>query len=158
MELQPLDILLHIINIVILYVLLRVILFNPVSRFLRKRTENIQKQFADAEQEKTDALKLKESYEQRMQHVDEETTARMQEALSKADNDAADLLKETRRQADQMISDAGKVAEQNRVESVRALQQQITDLSVTLAGEILKREITEADNRQLIDDFFAQVR
>jgi F-type H+-transporting ATPase subunit b len=48
MELTPLDILYHVINIVILYVLLRFILYKPVRKFMAARADRIQKQLEDA--------------------------------------------------------------------------------------------------------------
>ena len=50
MELYPLDILIHIVNIVVTYVLLRVLLYKPVRRFMDERAEKIAGQMEHAKE------------------------------------------------------------------------------------------------------------
>jgi len=158
MEIQPLNIVLHIINIFVTFILLRLILYKPVSKLLHDRSASISKLISDAETEKADAQKLKAEYETHMQQVQQDASSILTQANQKANTDAAGILKNANRQAGEIIEESRKLAESNRLETINGLQQQITDLSVSLASEILKREISETDNQHVIDDFFAQVR
>ena len=49
MEIYPLDIVIHTINIVIFYLILRLLLFKPIRKFMSQREQRIQSQMDEAE-------------------------------------------------------------------------------------------------------------
>ena len=41
MEIYPIDIAIHLVNIAILYIILRVLVWNPVSSFMKQRSDRV---------------------------------------------------------------------------------------------------------------------
>ncbi len=158
MDIQPLDIVIHIINIVVLYLLLRVILYNPVSKFLHARADGIQQQLDDAKAAGEQADALRASYEGRMQAVEADAQQLLLDETQKANITAADILKNAKTQADQIVREGRERAETERGEALQSLKGQITDLSLALASEVLAREVTAEDNQKTIDAFFEKAR
>ncbi len=156
MGINPLDILIHIINIVVLYVLLRALLYKPVSRFLSQRTKNIQQQFEDAEQAKQEAEGLRASYEQRVNEANDEAQRILREGNLTATTSAAEILDSARRQASELLDEAREKATEERKEAMNDLEQQIADMAISLASQILQREVSEEDNHKVIETFFEQ--
>ena len=72
MDINFLDVLLHIANIVILYVLLRFILYKPIQKFMKARSERIQNQMDDAENAKRAIMEEKELYNKRISEIEED--------------------------------------------------------------------------------------
>lgn len=156
MELNPLDIAIHIVNIVVLYVLLRMLLYKPVSKFMAARTARIEKQQADAAAALEEANKQKDSYDALLQNAGAEAQKQLLESNRQANEQAAGILAAAKGDAQQLLQEARtKAAEERRV-AIESLEGKITDMAIGLAGEILQREVNEEDNRKVIDSFFEQ--
>jgi len=156
MDIQPLDIVIYIINIVVLFLLLRVILYKPVSKFLHARTERIQKQLDDAAAERGEADALKASYEEKLSEAKKDAQQLLLTETQKANSAAAEIINSAHGQAEQLLSDARERAEEERQDAITRLEQQIADMAIALAGEILQREVSKEDNEKVIDSFFSR--
>jgi F-type H+-transporting ATPase subunit b len=92
------------------------------------------------------------------------------EALSKAWQEAQELLSEAQRGAEQVLADARNHARaegDTLIERARAeiqaerqrafeeLRQQVADLAVAAAGQIVSRSLDDAGHRQLVEQFLA---
>ena len=75
MELYPLDIVIHIINIAVLYFLLRMPLYRPISNYLQARSARIEGELAKAQQTLEQAEQTKQQLDQRLAAAEEEARA-----------------------------------------------------------------------------------
>lgn len=148
------DLLINVINIVILFIAARALLYKPVKKYLDARAEKLRRTQEEAAQELEQAQKKKENYTALMadtaairtnavHEAQQKAAAKAQTILDKADADAEALLEETRAQA---AHERAKLIEESRAE--------LGALAVELSGKILAREVTDADNRRIIDGFF----
>lgn len=158
MEIQPIDLVINIINIVVLYVLLRVILYKPVSKFLRARTEGIEKQLDDAKRTQAEADSLRDNYQARIESAAQDAQSLLHEKTQEANAAAAEIIKNAKAQAEDIVRAGRERAAAERGEALDALKGQITDLALALASEVLAREISAEDNQKTIADFFAKAR
>jgi len=156
MDLNPTDIVIHIINIFVLYILLRLVLYKPINKFLRARAQGIEKNLSDAEHARTEAEEYKASYEAHVQNAEKEAHEAALVTAQKADLSAAETIDAAKRDAEKILAETREQAQTERKESIDALKGQIADMSIELASEILGREVSEADNRGTIDAFFAE--
>lgn len=156
MQINPLDIAIHLINIVVLYALLRLLLYKPVSKFMAGRTARIEKQLADAAQAQADAAQKKDSYDALLHNADSEAQKKLLESNRQANEQAAGILATAKDHAEELMQEARSKAAEERHASIRALEGQITDMAITLAGQILQREVNEEDNHKVIESFFEQ--
>ena len=76
-----------VINLLIIYFILSKFLFKPVKNILAKRQEEIDKQYAEAEEAKTQAGALRQQYEACVKGIDEEKAAAVSKAREKADEE-----------------------------------------------------------------------
>lgn len=157
MDIQPLDIVIHMINIVVLYALLRVVLYRPVLQYLRGRSEAVQSELAMAEKVKAEANQLKQSYDARMKEAEAEARKILVEGNQKANDSATSIVESAQRQADELIEKAHENALAERKDMIASFEHQITDMAVSLAGEILKREVKQEDNSKVIETFFNEL-
>lgn len=155
-DLQPSDILIHIINILVLFVLLRAILFKPVSRFLLARSERIAEQLADAEAKQAESAAMKAEYEKYIASSEAEGRGIIRESQVKASQEATVIIKEARGEAEKIIADAHEKIVNEKALAVAAARTEITFMATEIAARILKREVSAADNQVVADDFFHQ--
>ncbi len=154
MDIQPLDIAIHIVNIVVLYVLLRVILYNPVQKFMEQRSSAIAKKIADADAAKADAEKLQSEFSARLKNADQEVQQKLIDGTKAASEQADAMLTSAKAQSEQMLQKAQEQVQQQRRDAIAQLQPQISEMAVSLAGQILKREVNAGDNQKVIESFF----
>ncbi len=157
MELNFVDVLIHIVNILVLYVLLRALVYKPVRKFMQARTERIEKQLTDAKAAEQKAAEEKASYDQLLAQADDQVQQRIREGNQRAGESASEILESASKQAEELLREAKEKAKTERKEAVAALEPEIAGMAVSLAEQILQREISEEDNRQVIDTFFEKV-
>ena len=63
MDINPVDILIHIINILVLFVLLRLLIYKPVKKFMDERSQRIQKEMDHASEISAQAEELHAQYQ-----------------------------------------------------------------------------------------------
>lgn len=155
MGINPLDIVIHIINIIVLFVILRALLYKPVYKFMQARAERIQAALDAAEQDKQAAEALKQQYDDALQSAQAEADKQAAQIIQKANGEASDMVTAAQHEAEQLAAEAAKKAEESRKKALAAAKEDVKDLSLAMAEKILAREVTEADNRKIIDTFFA---
>ncbi len=156
MALSPLNILMHIINIVVLYLLLRVLLYKPIRKFLDKREQKIRTQLEDAEETSKKAQALLEQYQAQLAEAEEQAKQITQEGTARAQQAASKLNADAKQQAEEILAAARAKEQEEQKRAVREMRAQIANMSVDLAAQILKREVRQEDNRTLIDAFFQE--
>lgn len=140
-------------NLLILYLLLRKFLYEPVRKTLAQRRAAIDAQYADADSARNDALKSKSEYEQRLSSAKTEAEAIRARALSEADRRSEKLLAEAKDKADVIVRHAEEEARLEREKTKDDVRREIAEVSTQLAEKLIGRELGEKDHRELIDSF-----
>ncbi|MGI6175754.1 MAG: F0F1 ATP synthase subunit B [Christensenellales bacterium] len=157
MDIQPLDIVIHIINIIVLYVLLRLLIYKPVRKYMLERSARIDNQMQEAGKAQQDAQTAKRQYQERLNAAQQDADETIRQSAQKAAQNADEIIKGAKMQADAILRDAHSRAEQDRLHTIKEMKEQITELSVDIAGKILRREVALSDNRALVEEFFDEV-
>jgi len=156
MEIHALDIIYHIINIGVLFVILRLLLYKPVSKFMLARTARIDAQLQHASELQTEMEDAKASYEELLHNADIEAREHLLERGQQANIQAEAILEKARVEAESIVREAQEKAREEEHAAVLTLRGQITEIAISLAEQILQREVQELDNRKVIEMFFEQ--
>ncbi len=154
MDINPIDIVIHIINIIILFVILRTLVYKPVSKFMRERTASVNGQLEDAANKEAEAEKLLEQYNSQISTAEDDAKAKVLEITSKANKEADDIIGKANTMAIEIIEHANQKAQDEYDKKMNDLSEDITDVAVNMAKQILQREVRAEDNQKIIDDFF----
>jgi F-type H+-transporting ATPase subunit b len=157
-ELYPLDILIHIINIIVLFLLLRLILFKPVSRFLSERSERINNQLTEAETRLGEAEALKQEYQKSLDSAVEEGHDIVRDSKTRATQEAQLILSGAKAQTDKLFAEAQERIAKEKDRALEQMNHEVAQLSVDIAARILRREVSGADNVALAEEFFHEMR
>ena len=156
MNIHPLDIVIHILNILVLYFLLRLILYKPVKAFMDKRTASVEANLKSAKFAKVEADELKSELDAKLKGADDVVEQRLLDGTAKAGEAAEAIVEQAHTQSAEILDKARKQAQDERAQMVSTLQNQISDMAVGLAKEILRREVSKEDNAKVISDFFSK--
>ncbi len=148
------DLIINIINIVILFIVTKKLLYKPVKKYLDARKAKVAASFAEAEKIKADALAQKAEYDAVIADADAKVKAALDAAQAKAREEAEKIIASAKAEADGLLKDSRETAEAERRLLLKAEKSDIVDAAIDISGRILCREVTDADNRAIIDSFF----
>ncbi|MCL2627802.1 MAG: F0F1 ATP synthase subunit B [Oscillospiraceae bacterium] len=154
MELHPVDVIISIINIAVLFILLRLILWKPVISFLNKRSERVRQEMDDAAKSREDAQALHSEYVKKLGELQNEGAEIVRKSQLKANENSEKILKDARLEVSEMMRDAHARIEIDKKQALEEAHVEVTQLATEMASRILQREVKEADNTHVVDDFF----
>lgn len=148
-----LQILLHMLNFVILAGGLTFLLFKPVNKFLDQRRE----QFASAEEKNRESAeeneRLRSSYEEKLRCAEAEIAERKKSAEKECADISARYLKEAKEKAAAIISTAEHEAEERKEHILESAQTEIGELVVSAAQRLLNDTSSAQRDSALYDEF-----
>ena len=139
-------------NLVILFLILKKFLFEPVKKIKAKRENEIESQYLKAEKVNQEADELKAGWEEKIAAADQKADEIINEAVERANSRNEVMLYESREKADQIIRKAKADIERDRREARETIKKEIVDVSQAISEQIIGREINMEDHRDLIDN------
>ena len=152
--LNPLDIVIHIINIVVIFLLLRLLIYKPVRKFMANREEKISKQLEDAQAARQEAEQMQVQCSAQLNDAKEQASQVVRNGEEQAAKAADAILEDARKEASAILENARKQAEEDRRRTLASMQEEIANLAAEMAERILRREVRLEDNRTIVEDFF----
>ena len=149
--------LISLLNLLLLFLIIKKFLFKPVKSILAKRQEALDEQYAKADLAQAEADASKKAWEEKLSGADAEADAILQNATENAKNRGAKIVEDAKEQADSIIRVAKTEAELERRRATEAIKHEIVEVSEALAEKMLEREINTEDHRELIDSFIEKI-
>lgn len=147
----------NIINILILYLLMKKFLFGPINKIMEKRKKSIEDSLATAEDKNNEALKLKKQYEDHLANAEEQAAIIINEAKEKALVEHNKQIQQTKEEIAKMIEEANKSIELERKKATIEIQADITQIALAAASKVIKKNVDDSINTHLINDFLHEV-
>ena len=151
------QILISLANLVLLFLILKKFLFKPVQKVLDQRQQELDTQYAAAENAEKQANENRVLWEEKLSQADAQANAILQNASDNAKFRGERLVAEAREQADNIIRVAKNEAELERKKATEGIKREIVEVSGALTEKMLEREINTEDHRALIDSFIEKI-
>ena len=150
-------ILISLANLLIIFLILKKLLWKPVQKVMEERKAMVDKQFADAAEAEAKANEDKALWEEKLATADEEAHERIQRADETARRHGERVVAEAKEKAQGIIRQAEAEAQLERQKATASIRDEIADVSAELAQKMLEREITADDHRAMIASFLDEV-
>lgn len=147
------QILISLLNLLILFLLLKKFLYKPVKKAMLKRKQEIDSQYDKAQSAKDDAEKDKLLWQQKLESANSEAENLIKNASFNADKHTEKVLADAKDRADAIIRQAKSEAELEKKKATADIKKEIIEVSSELAQKMLSREINTDDHKELIDSF-----
>ena len=138
-------------NLVILFLILKKLLFKPVKKIVDQRQKEIESEYKKAEKTQAEADAIKAEWEGKMATAEAEADKIISDAVERADSRNEVMLYESREKADQIIRKAKADIERERKDARETIKKEIVDVSPIRCQYRIGREINMDDHRYLID-------
>ena len=145
------------VNLLILYVFLKKLLFVPMKNMIDSRQQEIDDMYSDAESAKDGAHKLKSEYEEKLTRANEESEEILKNALRRAQLKEEEILKGANEEASRVLE---RAEEQIALEKKRALNEvkdEVSAMAIGIASAVIERDVSESEHRELINDFINNI-
>ncbi len=147
------QVLLHMLNLVILVGGLTLILYRPVTKFLEERRRGIEEEERRCAEERASAEALREEYERKCREADEVIEERAREAERVMAERAGKYMDAARARADEILKSAEEEAESRKAHILEAAQTEIGELVITAAQKLINENASPEGDRALYDEF-----
>lgn len=144
------------INIILLFLLLRIFLFKPINKVMDERNQKIQNDIDAAKKAKEEAEELKRQYNDTLKTAKDKAHGIVSEAVECAEDERKAILQKAEDEAQDIFKKTSKTIEIERKRSVQEAQTQIADLAIAAASKILGENVDDEANRKLVDYFLAE--
>jgi F-type H+-transporting ATPase subunit b len=136
-----------IVNITVLFFVLRAFLFKPVTKFMEDRTKKVQDSLDEAEKERAKAKGLLNQYEDQLRRIEEDATEIIRVARETAQAEADRIVAGGKAQAGRLLEKGRRQLEAERRSAMAVFQADAAALVLGASGKLIRRELTGADNR-----------
>ena len=151
------NILISLLNLLILFLILKKFLFKPVRKALAERQNQVDSMYGEANKSRTEADAMRRQYEAKMAAARDEADGLVRTATRNAQQRSDAMLAETSDHLSYMKQKAEEDIAQEKKQMLRDVQGEISQMAVEIASKIVGREINAEDHKQLVDDFIRNV-
>jgi len=140
-------------NLVILFLILKKILFKPLKNMIDKRQSEISDLYADAEKSKKDAAELRADYETKLEKATEESEKIIRDATRKAQLKEEEILHEAQENASKVLARAEEQIDMEKKQALNDIKDEVSGMAVAIASAVLERDVKEDENQDIINNF-----
>lgn len=151
------QILISLINLVLLFLIMKKFLFGPIKKIMEKRDNEINERYVSAKEAEDAAFESKKEWEEKLSGASKEADDILKNATEMAKYRGDALISEAKEKAESIIRMAENEAELEREKATDGIKKEIASVSSELAKKMLEREINNEDHRALIDSFIEKI-
>lgn len=151
------QILISLINLFLLFLIIKKFLFKPVKNMLKQRQKELDEQYEAAENAELQANENRRVWEEKLSEADAQADTILQSATENAKYRGDKMIAEAKERADGIIRVAQNEAELERQKATDGIKREIVEVSGALTEKMLEREINTEDHRALIDSFIEKI-
>ncbi len=144
-------------NLILVFLIMRKFLFKPVKKMIDDRQKEIDDIYADAEEKKAAAESLRLEYEERIGQAKAEAAEIVRSATHEARRQGDEILKDARSEASAIRTQAEADIALEKRRALNDVKDDISGIALEVAEKVVGRELTDADQSALVDDFIKKI-
>ena len=145
------DLIFAVANFLILVLILGKFLYKPFLGILEKRKQTIEDAFTNADATNRKADEKYEAYTKKLARAEAESREIIKNARLKADDHANMIVEEAKAEAARIKLQAEKEAVREKEKALREVREQIGQLAILAAEQILEKEVAAEGQEEIID-------
>lgn len=145
------DVIFEAIAILIMFVLLSYLLFEPVRKILEDRKKKVAGQLDQAQKDQEEAARLRAEYEGKIKNIEKEADEILTQARKEALKREEEIVQEAKEEAARRIARADHEIELQKAKVQDQMKKEMVQVAVMMAGKIIAEKITEEEQDSLVD-------
>ena len=145
------------VNMLILFTVVKKLLFKPINNILDQREAEVKQIYDEANVANEKAMSLEKEYSEKMAQAREEAGEIIKQATLTAQKREKEIIESAHEEVASMTRRAETQIAQERKKAYQEIKNEISDISVAIAGKMVQREIKAEDHQALISQFIENV-
>ena len=150
------DVIVTVVLFLILLVLLKKFAWGPLMGVMDQRAEMIANEIEQAEKSRIESKAMLEEQRQLLKDAQADAQAIVESAREQGENQREEIVKAARNEVTRLKEAAQLEIASEREKAVQAVREEFVSLSVLAASKVLGKEVSEEDNRALIEETIAK--
>ena len=150
------DIIVTVVIFLILLVLLKKFAWGPLMGVMDQRAELIATEIEQAEKSRVESKELLEEQRNLLKEARSDAQAIVENAREQGESQREEIVKVARNEVARLKEEATLEIASEREKAVAAVREEFVSLSVLAASKVLGKEVSEEDNRALIEETIAK--
>ena len=145
------------VNTIVLFLVLKKFLFQPVMKLIQDRQKEIDDMYADAASAQKSALALESEYKQKLSAASETSERIVKEAVARGQAREEEILRQANSEAAAMMDKAAADIAMEKKKAINDAKDEISGMAIAIAEKVVGRELNEKDHSQLVDAFIEEL-
>ena len=144
-------------NTVVLFLVLKKFLFQPVMKMIQDRQKEIDDLYADADKAKREAADLQAQYQEQLSNAAQTGERMVKEAVERGQQRQDEILRQANAEAEAIRQKAHADIAQEKQQAISDAKNEIAGLAMEIAGTVVGHSLQGADQEKLVDQFIAEL-
>jgi F-type H+-transporting ATPase subunit b len=150
------DMFFQLIMFIILLALLKKFAWGPLMGIMKQREDHVASEINAAENSRLESQKLLEEQRKLLKEARTEAQNLIENARKQGDIQRDEIVGAARTEAERVKEAAKLEIEQQKEKAVAAIREQVASLSVLIASKVIEKELSSADQDQLINEYIKE--
>ena len=128
-------------------------LWKPVMKIIKERQQEIDDLYADANTAKTSAETMEAEYRQKLAAATETGDRIVKEAMARGQAREEEIIRKANADAAAIMDKASADIAMEKKKAINDAKDEISELAMAIAGKVVGRQLTDADQLALVDAF-----
>lgn len=128
-------------------------LWGPVMKIITDRQKEIDDMYTSAGEAQEQANAMRDEYQQKLSAAQQTSERLVKEATLRGQAKEEEIIQKANEEASAILSKAAADIAMEKKKAINDAKDEIAGLSLAIAGKVVERELTSADQQKLIDSF-----
>ena len=154
---NPWTALLTFLNTLLIFFVGRKYLFGPVTSMIRERQKEVDDMYANAGTAERNARALETEYKEKLSAAAEAGARMVADAAARAHSREDEILRQAKTNAAAILDKASAEIAREKMQAIQEARNEISEMALAIAGKVVERELSGADQRRLVDSFIEEL-
>lgn len=145
------------INFIVLFVILRFLVWKPFLKILDARKERLVSELKQLEDSRADVAKLRSYYEAQLDNIDQTAKERIEGAVAEGKRIAEEIKQNANAEALQILEKTEQAIKSDLSRAKEEFRSEIVDIAIAVAGKVVEEKLTEAEDKKIAEDFLNRI-
>lgn len=141
------------INFLVLFFVAKHFLIGPVMKIIKDRQDEIDNLYSDANTAKADAEAMRADYQAKLDDAQATSERIVKEAVVRGQNREEEIIRQANADAAAIMDKASADIAMEKKKALNDAKDEISEIAMAIAGKVVGRELTAADQSKLVDEF-----
>ena len=132
-------------------------LWGPVTKMIQDRQQEIDDMYSEADTLRTNAQAMEAEYRQKLLDAQSTGDRIVREAVARGQAREEEILRQASREAGAMMDKAAADIAMEKKKAINEAKDEIAGIAMEIAGKVVGRQLTDADQAQLVDRFIDEL-